>query len=98
VLRLLFATMAISITPPPTTCHAAPPTIAERGDANLDGALNLTDPVHILFHLFAGRPLACAEAADCNHDGVVDLSDVVRFLEWQFEGGAPMLPGVAVCP
>ena len=65
-----------------------------RGDANLDGALDLSDPVAILSRLFLGAEGEhCADAEDANDDGQVDLSDAVYGLRYLFLGGnAPPAP------
>ena len=58
-----------------------------RGDANRDGALDLSDPIAILFLLFAAETLPCAEAADANDDGRLDISDPIFLLRYLFLGG-----------
>ena len=63
-----------------------------RGDANGDGAIDLSDPVLILVQLFlSGPPAACPDALDANDDGTVDLSDPVDLLTYLFIGGPPPL-------
>ena len=65
-----------------------------RGDTNADGALNLTDPVVVLGHLFlGGEPPGCLEAADSNDDGKLDITDGIYSLNHLFLGGpAPASP------
>jgi hypothetical protein len=59
------------------------------GDVNADGALDLTDPVAILNHLFLGRrDVLCAGAADCNLDSEVDMADPITLLMYLFAGSA----------
>lgn len=59
-----------------------------RGDADLDGRLNMTDAVVILMTLFLGRaPLPCLDAADANDVGRVDISDPIFILRYLFLGG-----------
>lgn len=63
-----------------------------RGDANLDGAVNLADAVVILRQLFLGEPMLCADASDVDDDTMrtrVELTDAVRLLMYLFAGGAP---------
>jgi hypothetical protein len=69
--------------------------VFRRGDANGDGAVDISDPLRILFALFAGAPpLACADAADANDDGAPDIADPVFLLDSLFLGaGALPLPG-----
>jgi 3-phytase len=66
-----------------------------RGDANADGVVDISDPLRILFALFAGAPpIACADAADANDDGASDIADPVFILDSLFLGtGALPLPG-----
>ena len=60
-----------------------------RGDANQDGAADLSDAVFTLRALFLGTaPPVCADAADVNDDGVVDISDAVALLGHLFLGTA----------
>ena len=74
-----------------------PSTFNIPGDCNQDGALDLSDVICLLGHLFQGTPatLPCtSEAAnlalmDCNRDGGVDLSDAIYKLAFLFQGGPP---------
>ncbi len=71
------------------------------GDCNLDGALNISDPVCLLGHLFLGNPdsLPCGtggvehegniQLLDWHGDGAIDLSDAIASLSFQFLGTAP---------
>jgi hypothetical protein len=69
--------------------------VFRRGDANGDGVVDISDPLRILFVLFAGAPpFACADAADANDDGTPDIADPVFLLDALFLGaGALPLPG-----
>ncbi|MCZ6795013.1 MAG: lamin tail domain-containing protein [Planctomycetota bacterium] len=60
-----------------------------RGDADLDGRVNISDAIGILFHLFRGRPTRCEDAADTNDDESLDLSDAIYLLNFLFQGGPP---------
>ena len=67
-----------------------------RGDANLDGALDISDPVATLNALYLGTgPLPCEDAADANDDGIVDLSDPIRTLGVLFSDAEPLPPPVS---
>jgi hypothetical protein len=70
-----------------------------RGDANDDGAMNITDAVFLLNHLFRGEAgPTCPDAADINDDGAMNITDAVYALEHLFRGGAaPPPPGSATC-
>ena len=64
-----------------------------RGDANGDGAIDLSDGLRILFQLFEAEPISCPKAGDSNDDGAVDISDPTYLLSYLFLGGpAPGQP------
>ena len=60
-----------------------------RGDANGDKLVDISDPLAILFHLFAGRGAACLEALDADDSSAIDLTDVVFLLLFLFQSGSP---------
>lgn len=61
------------------------------GDTNLDYAVDLSDAIAILGHLFLGQDaLLCPPAADVNDDGRVNLSDPIDLLGQLFTGGSPI--------
>ncbi len=66
-----------------------------RGDANVDGRLDLVDPVFSLGYLFLGNDTPeCLEAADANDDDRVDVADSIYLLHFLVLGGAaPPSPG-----
>jgi parallel beta-helix repeat protein len=68
--------------------------VFRRGDANADGATDLSDAVAALNHLFLGtRKVPCPEAADSNDDGDLDIADPAFLLSFLFLGGdAPHQP------
>jgi hypothetical protein len=69
-----------------------------RGDANGDGAVDISDAMRTLLYLFHGsaRPY-CLDAADTNDDGSVNISDPVSLLDYLFSGGPkPASPGVMI--
>ncbi len=71
-----------------------------RGDANDDGAMQLTDAVSILNFLFvAAAEPTCLEAADTDDNGAVQVTDAVRILNFLFTGGGapPSAPGPEIC-
>jgi hypothetical protein len=64
-----------------------------RGDADLNGELDLTDAVFVLMRLFlGGEALPCLDAADANDVGRVDISDPIFLLRFLFLGGPPPPP------
>ncbi len=68
-------------------------TVAEtfrRGDANVDGNIDISDSIHILIGLFVGGVVIdCDDSADFNDDAAVDISDAVRLLGHLFLGEPP---------
>lgn len=60
-----------------------------RGDSNLDGALDISDPIVTLISLFAGDALPCADSGDANDDGKLDVADATYTLRYLFTGGPP---------
>lgn len=66
----------------------------DRGNANGDAQLDLSDGVSIFNFLFTGGATPkCMAAADANADGKVDISDGIYDLNFLFLGGtAPQAP------
>ena len=66
----------------------------QRGDANNDGDLNISDPSSILNFLFGLSPVAppCDAAADASGDDLIDISDAIALFEYLFNGGAQPPP------
>ncbi len=61
-----------------------------RGDATMDGVLNITDAVKIFGILFLGDPdISCQEAKDVNDDGDINITDGIRVLGFLFLGQPP---------
>lgn len=60
-----------------------------RGDANVDGNIDMTDAITILSWYSLGMPpaLPCNDAADVNSDNCVDPSDAAFLLNFLFQGG-----------
>lgn len=63
-----------------------------RGDANLEGVVDIADVTLVLSAIFEGVPLGCLDAADANDDGSLDISDPVSLLQYLFGGGSPPPP------
>jgi hypothetical protein len=60
------------------------------GDANNDGAVNVSDAVYVINFAFDGGPAPePLEAADCNCDSRVNVSDAVYIINFAFAGGNP---------
>lgn len=58
-----------------------------RGDANVDGRVDVADAMPIVKSIFAGEALRCAAAADTNHDARLDAADAVFLLNFLFRAG-----------
>ncbi|MEC7923416.1 MAG: hypothetical protein VX496_08475, partial [Planctomycetota bacterium] len=64
-----------------------------RGDANRDGAVDISDAVTILFHLFRGESsLECDDHADTDDNGRLELTDAVYLLDFLFRRGLEPRP------
>jgi hypothetical protein len=65
------------------------PPVYVRGDSNIDGLIDLSDALKVLFHLFAGAALRCEDAADADNNELLEVTDAVRILSFLFQRGAP---------
>jgi len=62
----------------------------ERGDANADFGISISDVVYLINYLFkSGPPPAPIEAGDVNCDGGVSITDAVYLINCLFKGGPP---------
>jgi len=68
-----------------------------RGDANADGASDISDAVKILFHLFLGGGVSCADAMDVDDSGETDITDVLFLLRYLFQSGQAPPPPFFTC-
>jgi hypothetical protein len=61
----------------------------QRGDANADARIDISDAIAILGYLFLGQPrrLSCLQSADTEDSGKLDISDSVFLLSHLFTGG-----------
>ncbi len=98
-LAFLSAGLVVSLAPTPSALAAEdhPGTVHFiRGDANADGAIDISDAIYILLYLFRSknlsRPPDCLDALDVDDDGKVDLSDPISLLDFLFKGGLPPHP------
>ncbi|MBI4600950.1 MAG: hypothetical protein HY721_03230 [Planctomycetes bacterium] len=83
----------------PTLWRLRPETAFRRGDANADGAVDVSDAVAILLYRFGGASSAvlCSRSADSDDSGEVDLADAVALLQALFLGAAPPPEPSAAC-
>jgi len=71
----------------------------ERGDANADGTVDVSDGIFTLGYLFLGaRTPGCLDALDTDDSGAVDLSDAVGLLDRLFLGDGTLPPPAACGP
>ncbi|MFQ5653169.1 MAG: hypothetical protein ACE5GW_00380 [Planctomycetota bacterium] len=83
-----------SISPQPVDgfLEIIPITIFLRGDANLDGAVDISDGVVMITFVSGLTPAPpCLSALDSNDDGVIDLADALYTLNFLFLAG-PVIP------
>ena len=65
------------------------PEVFIRGDFNLDGIIDISDPLRLVFHLFHELPSTCRDAGDANNDEVLNLTDTTVLLNYIFLHGTP---------
>lgn len=64
-----------------------------RGDANVDGTVDISDAIRTLSYLFLGATAPCLDGLDTDDSGLVDLTDAVVTLGFLFQGGpSPRAP------
>jgi hypothetical protein len=69
-----------------------------RGDANADGAVNITDAVYLATFLLAGgAPIPCGKSADTDDGGSIELTDAVFLLNSLFLGGRGVAEPASSC-
>jgi hypothetical protein len=78
---------------------ARAPAIFRRGDADVNGKVDITDAISILSRLFTGgAQLKCEDAGDADDNGAVNISDAIQVLQYLFlSGPEPAAPGPATC-
>ena len=61
-----------------------------RGDANVDGVLDISDGITVLLHLFVGKSaLVCEDHGDADDSGALDVTDAIYMLDYLFQNGEP---------
>ncbi len=64
-----------------------------RGDSNVDGVMDIADPIYTMRAIFLDKAkLSCEAAADVNDDGVLDTSDILYSIGYLFLGTEIILP------
>jgi YD repeat-containing protein len=73
-------------------------TLFQRGDVNVDGALDLSDGVFIFSYLFTGGPPpSCLKSADTDDNGTLEITDGIRLLSHLFLGAPAPPPPFGEC-
>ncbi len=64
-----------------------------RGDVNIDGSVEISDGIGMIFYLFSAGAMSCEDAADLDDNGEIDVSDAIFLLTYLFTGGPqPLQP------
>ena len=74
------------------TVNIPPPELFIRGDATLDGVLDISDAVAVLNFLYLGGSLSCEDAADFDANGSLDITDPIGIVTFLYLGGDPPSP------
>jgi DNA-binding beta-propeller fold protein YncE/cytochrome c peroxidase len=92
----LFALLALTLIP---ATGLRGQSFFKRADVNVDGQVNIGDPVATLGFLFLGNPktIDCEDAADFDDNGVLELTDPVALLSYLFLGGGDPAEPFAQC-
>jgi len=62
----------------------------QRGDANLDGVIDVGDIVYLINHLFKNGPAPNPlEAGDAYCDGIINISDIILLIGYLYKDGPP---------
>lgn len=60
-----------------------------RGDANIDGKVDISDLMAISNFINNRGTLDCKDAGDINDDGEISMADLFYLRSWLFLGGSP---------
>lgn len=73
--------------------------VFKRGDTDVNGVIEITDPVNLLGFLFLGDTQPrCFDASDFDDNGILDITDAIACLGFQFLGDPPPpAPGPFAC-
>lgn len=64
-----------------------------RGDANVDGRVDISDGIHTLRYLFLGGPISrCQDAAAARDSRTIDIGDAIVTFNFLFLSGPPLAP------
>jgi hypothetical protein len=71
----------------------------QRGDVNVDSAIDIADVIFFLGWQFTAAPavLPCNDAGDANDDGQLNIADAISLLTHLFVAGSPPIPAPTSC-
>ena len=61
----------------------------KRGDANIDGKINIADIIFIIMNRLQAQVSQCMDAADADDGGTVNIADAVYVAQYYFRDGPP---------
>ena len=92
------AFIAFGIGPPGLRSEASGAVEFLRGDANADGAADVSDAVSLLGALFLGAAdVPCEDGADADDNGLLEITDAVVLRGALFLGEGPLPPPYRSC-
>ena len=70
----------------------------QRGDVNVSGSIDVTDPIFVLQYWIGSGPTpTCLDSADINDDEQIDVSDTISLLMYLFQASAPPAAPFGTC-
>jgi hypothetical protein len=76
-----------------TVISGKAPATFVRGDANMDGQIDISDAIKISNYINNKESINCLDAADVNDDGNVDVHDMAYIIYYLYSGGSePEMP------
>jgi hypothetical protein len=100
MIEIDYVAYRLGVFPPSASpCEGGGEANFRRGDADDNGAVNITDGIFLLGYLFlGGETPPCLDAADANDDSAVSITDGIHILNALFLGGPqPLPPGPNTC-
>lgn len=74
------------------------PVVFNRGDANDDGNVDISDAIKLLAYLFTGGDApGCLDSGDTNDDGDLNITDSIFLLNYLFTGNLDLPMPVSPC-
>jgi subtilisin family serine protease len=60
-----------------------------RGDANMNGQINIQDITYLINYLYKGGPAPDPYSGDVNGSGTINISDITYLINYLYKGGPP---------